>query len=197
MKTTTWLALLAALGVVALAAIATGCGDDATSAGGNSTDAAFIADMTVHHEGAIEMARLARAKAEHPEIRSLADDIIDSQEGEISVMRAIRRDMPDMDTHGDGHMGMSDSEMGMDMDPAMLEDADPFDRAFIDMMIPHHQGAIAMAKDLLEKGEQPALRDMAEDIIDAQAAEIERMRKWRKDWYGSAAAEHGTMHGDG
>jgi uncharacterized protein (DUF305 family) len=50
-------------------------------------------------------------------------------------------------------MGMSDAEMGMDMDPAMLEDAEPFDRAFIDMMVPHHKGAVAMAKQLLKQDE--------------------------------------------
>ena len=198
MKTRTWLALLATLAVVAAAATAVGCGDDDdANADGNATDAAFVADMTVHHEGAIEMARLARRRAEHPEIRRLAGDIIDAQESEITAMRTIRRDMHDMEGHGDGHLGMSDAEMGMDMDPAMLEEADPFDRAFIDMMIPHHRGAIAMARELLEKGEHRALRDMAQDIVDAQAAEIERMREWRKDWYGSAAAEHGPGHGDG
>jgi uncharacterized protein (DUF305 family) len=73
----------------------------------------------------------------------------------------------------------------MDMDPAELEKAKPFDRAFIDAMVPHHQGAVAMAKQLLKSGEQPALRTMANDIIDAQTKEIAQMREWRKAWYGS------------
>lgn len=50
-------------------------------------------------------------------------------------------------------------------------------------MTAHHQGAIAMAKELLAKGEQPALRQMAEDIISAQTKEIAQMRQWRNDWY--------------
>jgi uncharacterized protein (DUF305 family) len=195
MKTKTWPALLAALAVIALAAVAAGCGEDheQSSNSGNATDTAFIADMTAHHEGAIDMARIAQKRAEHPEIRRLAGDIVAAQKGEISVMKTIRRDMHGMSGHGDGdgHMGMSDAEMGMDMDPAELEKAKPFDRSFIDAMVPHHQGAVAMATQLLKSGEQPALRTMANDIIDAQTKEIAQMREWRKAWYGSDEMDMG------
>jgi uncharacterized protein (DUF305 family) len=190
MQTKSWLARLAALAAIALAAVAAGCGSDddqsSRSAAGNATDAAFIADMSAHHEGAIEMARIAKQRAEHPQVRQLADDIISSQKGEISVMKTIRRDMHGMDEHGNDHMGMTDAEMGMDMDPATLHEAKPFDRAFIDMMVPHHQGAITMAKELLKKGEQPALRKIANDVIGSQSKEIARMRGWRKAWYGAS-----------
>ena len=110
-------------------------------------------------------------------------------------MDTIGRDMHAMGMHEGGHMGMSQSQMGMEMDMPMLRRAKPFDRAFIDMMVPHHQGAIAMAKQLLQKGEQPALRNMANDIISAQTDEIAQMRKWRKAWYGSAGSSGDSMHG--
>jgi uncharacterized protein (DUF305 family) len=199
MKTKTWPALLAALAVIALAAVTAGCGgdDQPSTSSGNPTDAAFITDMTAHHEGAIEMARIAQQRAEHPEIRRLADDIMAAQESEISVMKTIRRDMDHMGENGGGHMGMSDSEMGMSMNPAALETAEPFDRAFIDAMVPHHQGAVAMAKQLLKQGEQPALRKMGDDIIAAQTKEIAQMRKWRKAWYGSAGSSDASTHGSG
>jgi uncharacterized protein (DUF305 family) len=90
MKTTTWLALLAALAVMGLAVVVVvvlGEDDNNTSASGNATDAAFIADMTAHHQGAVEMAELAKDKADHAEIRTLADDIISAQEGEIATMK--------------------------------------------------------------------------------------------------------------
>ena len=184
-----WLALMAALAVIAFAAIAAGCGDDnsPSSAVGNGADAAFISDMTAHHQGAIDMARLAQDKAAHPEIRQLADDIVSAQEGEISVMKTIRRDMHAMGENGGGHMGMSNADMGMDMDMTGLEDAKPFDKAFIDAMIPHHRGAIAMANELLDEGEQPALQQMARDIIDAQTKEIAQLREWRTNWYGAGS----------
>jgi uncharacterized protein (DUF305 family) len=200
MKTKTLAALLAAAALIVLAAAALGCGgnNDESSSAGNKTDAAFITDMTTHHQGAIEMARLAQKRGEHPEIRELADGIIAAQKGEIAVMKAIQREMHAMGEHGEGHMGMSEAEMGMDMDPAELDNARPFDRAFIDAMVPHHQGAVAMAKQLIKSGEQPALRKMAQDIIDAQTKEIAQMREWRKAWYGSAGTGgHQAMHEEG
>ena len=202
MKTKTWAAPVAALALQAFAALAAGCGDDErpASSSGNATDAAFINDMTAHHEGAIEMARIARVRAEHTEVRKLADGIVVAQEGEMAEMKAIRDDMHDVEEHGDGHMGMSEADMGMDMDPAELKEAKPFDRAFIDAMVLHHEGAVAMAEELLEKGDQPALRKMARDIIDAQTREIAQMHEWRKEWYGTSGATHGSgeaTHGDG
>jgi uncharacterized protein (DUF305 family) len=62
----------------------------------------------------------------------------------------------------------------------------PFDRAFIDAVVPHHQSAIAMAKAAKEEGlSQPALIEIADDIIVTQQPEIDRMLEWREKWYGS------------
>jgi uncharacterized protein (DUF305 family) len=199
MKTRTWLALLAALAFIAV--VAAGCGGDdekTTSATGNATDAAFIADMTAHHQGAIDMAKLAQKRADHGEISELADDIISAQQAEIATMKAVRDDMQSTGMHDNGHMGMSEDAMGMDMDMHALANAKPFDEAFIDAMVPHHRGAIAMARQLLKEGEQPALRKMASDIISAQTKEIAQMKKWRQAWYGSAKVPtdnsgHGSM----
>ena len=49
---------------------------------------------------------------------------------------------------------------------------------FINGMIPHHQGAVAMAKIVLEHGTDPDVRKLAEGVIAAQEAEI----KWMTDW---------------
>lgn len=187
-------ALAALLAVVVIA----GCGDDdgTPSSAGNRTDTAFVADMVPHHEGAIEMAELAGKHAEHAEIRALATDIIEAQEAEVAVLKRIGADLDDEGVAG-GHMGMSAEDMGMAGDMAMLGSAKPFDRAFIDMMIPHHEGAIRMARRELEDGAQPELRTMAKAIIAAQGREITRMRTWRKRWYGSAGdgAAATTGHG--
>ncbi len=59
----------------------------------------------------------------------------------------------------------------------------PYDALFIDGMIIHHEGAIAMANQALQSTDRPEIRRMAQEIIVAQQAEIERMHAWRAAWY--------------
>ena len=73
--------------------------------------------------------------------------------------------------------------MGMATDPQELAYQDPFDKAFIDNMIPHHESAIQMAQVALEESENLKILEIAGAIVDAQEREIEQMRSWRDDWY--------------
>nr|MBA2348712.1 DUF305 domain-containing protein [Solirubrobacterales bacterium] len=57
-----------------------------------------------------------------------------------------------------------------------------FDIHFIDMMTPHHAGAVAMAKDALSKAEHPEIKTLSQDIIKAQEAEIKMMADWKTKW---------------
>jgi uncharacterized protein (DUF305 family) len=59
-----------------------------------------------------------------------------------------------------------------------------YDVRFIDMMIPHHEGAILMAKDALKNATHKEIKEMAAVIIKDQQKEIEQLNKWRKNWYG-------------
>ena len=61
-----------------------------------------------------------------------------------------------------------------------------YDARFIDMMIPHHEGAVMMAKDALTNAQNQELKDMAAKMIKDQQKEIEQMKKWRQQWYGSS-----------
>jgi uncharacterized protein (DUF305 family) len=73
--------------------------------------------------------------------------------------------------------------MGMMMDPQQLAHSEPFDRAFIDAMIPHHQSAIEMAQVAHRESENPQIKELAENIVSAQQKEIEQMQQWRRGWY--------------
>ena len=75
-------------------------------------------------------------------------------------------------------MYMSDEQM------QMMENAEDVDKMFIDMMIPHHESAIEMAKELPTTTERPELQQLSDDIISAQRVEIEQMRQWQTEWYG-------------
>jgi uncharacterized protein (DUF305 family) len=66
----------------------------------------------------------------------------------------------------------------------------PFDRAFIDAMVPHHQAAIEIAREAKEAGlSEPELVKIADDIIASQQAQIDQMLAWREQWFGSTERE--------
>ncbi len=191
--------LIAALLVLASATLAACGGDDGDNASASqeptATDRAFAAEMIGHHEMAVEMADAAKENASREQITKLADAIITTQTAEIAQLKAAEQRLADADVD-QRDLGMSDAEMGMDMDMDMLESTEAFDRMFIDMMIPHHQGAIRMARLELADGQDPELRELAETIIAAQSKEIEQMNAWRKAWYGEASPAGGVPDED-
>jgi uncharacterized protein (DUF305 family) len=149
---------------------------------GKYSDKAFIDAMVPHHEGAVEMAEVALKRAEHPEIKKVAGDIISSQRAEIRAFGEIRER-----EYGSAKSSMKMNEqdmqaMGMS-DPEELAKARPFDKAFIDDMIPHHESAIAMAEVARKETKDPEIRRIANDIISAQEREIKQMKQWREEWY--------------
>jgi uncharacterized protein (DUF305 family) len=141
---------------------------------GAALDRAFIADMIPHHESAVEMAEIALERGESDFVKNLAQEIIKAQNTEISTMRRIDESLADEAEVGD--LGVADHMKGMDQDIAELREAKDFDAMFIEMMIPHHEGAIEMAKVELAKGTNDELKKLAQDIVDAQTREIKEMQ---------------------
>ena len=150
---------------------------------GKYSDERFIDALVPHHQGAIAMAEVALKNAQHEEIKDLSRNIVSTQQAEIEELKSIKQE-----EFGTSNvpMGMSQEQirgMGMMMDSQELARSEPFDRAFIDAMIPHHQSAIEMAKVAYEKSENPRIKKLAENIVSAQQAEIEQMKRWREQWY--------------
>jgi uncharacterized protein (DUF305 family) len=150
---------------------------------GRYSDERFIDAMVPHHQGAVEMARVALKNAEHKEIKQLSRNIISTQQAEIEELKSIKKEQ-----FGTSKVPMEMSPeqmqgMGMMMDPEQLAHEEPFDRAFIDAMIPHHQSAIEMAQVAYKESENPQIKNLARDIIDAQEREIAQMKEWRQEWY--------------
>jgi uncharacterized protein (DUF305 family) len=201
------LTLATLAGVLALAAPSTALATTAHTAAATATatDKAFVREMVPHHEMAVEMAKMAKMDGVHTQIRSLAGRIITAQNAEIATMKTIAKrlgvkpaSMPtngkmsdqmmrDLDT-----LGVSMDNSGMMMNMNALHGAKPFDRKFIDMMIPHHQGAIRMARAELAKGKDSSLRKIATGIVTDQAKEISQMNSWRKAWYGKTSPAGGV-----
>ncbi len=90
-------------------------------------------------------------------------------------------------TDTSSHMMGNSHEMGNTMTnmTAGLEgkSGEEFEKAFIDEMIVHHEGAVDMAEMLLQKTKRPELVKLGNDIINAQTSEIEMMREWRQTWF--------------
>lgn len=153
----------------------------------------FIEQMIPHHEDAIAMAEIALLKAEHPELKQLATNIKKSQSEENEKMRSWYKswygtEVPEsnlfgINMGGRGGMMMHGGMMGDATDLTRLESAKPFDKEFIEQMIPHHQMAIMMASMVQRGSTRPEIIQLAKDIISAQTKEINDMRSWYQSWY--------------
>ena len=175
-----------------------GCGGDDRQSGSspevraNGTDVGFVNAMIPHHEAAVDAADLALSRAEHRPLERLAEGIVQSQSAELSTLRTVS-DLVQEAGVEEGDLGLSEAEQGMDHDPAALRNADDFDCAFSALMIPHHEGAIRMARAELKSGIHAELRRMSGDIIDQQVYEIRQMRRYQDGWCrGSAAGSQGS-----
>lgn len=149
----------------------------------NDQDTTFAQMMIIHHEGAIEMSQLAVQRADNPEVVALAERIAEAQGPEIDEMTAWLGAWGE-DISPDDHGGMDMG--GMDMDGMSQEEmmtqldglaGDEFDRAFLDAMIAHHEGAIEMSEQQVADGQNPDAVALAEKIIEDQRAEITEMRE--------------------
>jgi uncharacterized protein (DUF305 family) len=163
------------------------------------SDQVFIEQMIPHHQDAIDMGNLALLRSEHKEIRHLAENVIRDQSREISWMRTWYKawygtDVPEYKVAmmGGGGMnwrrngtGMMSGGMGERMtDLVQLGNATPFDKEFIEQMVPHHQMAIMMAQMTLSS-DRKEMRDLGISIIRTQSSEVDQMQEWYYTWYGT------------
>lgn len=194
------ISLLAVAAASALLVAGCGSSDNKSSnssspAAGNPVDRAFVAAMIPHHRSAVQMAQIAQRRGSSAFVKQLADDIVRTQTAEIATMRSADQQLQKAGVTK-GSLGVSEHMMGMNGDVASLNSARPFDRAFMRMMVPHHEGAVTMAKAELAKGKQPGLKILARDIIRAQQREIAQMNK-QLGTKGAAGMHHGGTQGSG
>ncbi len=157
---------------------------------GDDYDKAFIEGMIVHHEGAVDMAELALTNAKRQEIKDMANDIIAAQNKEIRDMKNWQKqwgytsnttDHSGMNHGSSGSMNMAD-HMKMMMDELRGKTGDEFDKAFLEQMIMHHQGALNMAAPGQANAKHQEIKDLTKAVVDAQTKEIKQMQAWQKEW---------------
>jgi len=148
-------------------------------------DLQFIDTMIAHHQAAIDMAKLADGRADDDDLKQLATDVIEDQGAEITKLTdwrnawfpekpqpAINMDLP----------GMSHGMSGMDLGKLGTLNGKEFDMEFVTQMIPHHEGAIEMARDLPNRTQRTELKELAGAIVTEQQEDIEDMKEWSDEW---------------
>ncbi len=165
----------------------------------NDADVAFATDMIQHHAQALAMTDLVAGRSVSEEFTQLVDDIRAAQAPEIELMSDWLQEWgePVPETVRDhanaGHSGHSgdsghsgEAPEGEEMpgmmsadDMAELEDAPDaaFEELWLEMMIAHHEGAVAMAETELDEGSAQAALDLAEQIRSSQTDEIAHMQE--------------------
>lgn len=156
-------------------------------------DLRFIDAMRLHHRGAIVMAEEAQQKSQRPEIRKLAGNIIEAQSREENkLLREWRSawypqagsEFVTYDSANKSLVPMSEQQkQSMTMLQTLGAADDQFDLRFMNAMIAHHEGATQMAQDALSKSKRFEVKQLAQEIIDSQQAEIDQMKQWRQAWY--------------
>lgn len=146
----------------------------------DADDVMFTQMMIPHHEQAIELSDMALDPTTDasPEVLALAERIKAAQDPEIARMSALLAAWGEPESPMDG-MDHSSMMSGM-LSAAELAAIDAltgssFDDAWLAAMVAHHQGAIAMAQEVLDNGSDPEIRSLAEAIIAGQQAEIDEM----------------------
>jgi len=160
----------------------------------NQADITFLQAMIPHHIQAVEMSKLAAQRASSPQVKDLAAGIEAAQQPEIDQMNGMLEawNASTPATNGPSMTGMNHGNMGgtgqMEHGsmPGMMSDQQmqqlnqvsgpEFDRMFLQMMIQHHEGAVAMSKTELTDGQNPEAKALAQSIIAAQQREITEMQ---------------------
>ena len=158
--------ILAAAVAATAAAGAVACGDAPVRA----ADAHFAAMMVPHHEAGIALDDAALRRTDDVRVRHLAFEMNSYQGRELDDLRALA-----------GHAtGPPMVPMGMPTAAELAEletlRGEAFDRAFLTVMIRHHEGAVAMAELDGRAGTGPGIRRLADALIAVQNDQLARMR---------------------
>lgn len=142
-------------------------------------EVSFMEGMIDHHEMAIQMATLCLQKAVHPELKTVCQNIVSTQETEQTQMQSWLSDWYGVSYQP--QMTKGDQQMMKRM--ASMNSTD-FEIMFMQMMIRHHWSAVIQASNCIDRAYHDQLVALCTQIIEAQTREIQQMRTWLCQWYG-------------
>lgn len=143
-------------------------------------DLQFIDTMTRHHQMAVTMSETAQQKASDAKVKEFGRKVVEDQKKDIERLGAWRQQWyaNAADAHNMQLPGAS--SMSMDMSHMQTTTGHAFDMMYVDMMIPHHKGALEMSRDALQKAQRQELKDFAQETINKQEKEIAELEAWKK-----------------
>ncbi len=147
---------------------------------GKDFEIEFLNMMIHHHQMALDMAMLVPDRANHQEVKDAAQKIIADQTREIGAMTGW---LTQWYNAAPRHMMMDGDMAAMMMKLESLQ-GDEFDKEFLMMMHMHHMGAIEMANLVPDRATHQELKNLAQNIISTQTAEMEQFEGWLMTWYG-------------
>lgn len=113
-----------------------------------------------------------------------------NQQGMMNFMGMRENSSSQKDAVGHDEMSMADMNKELE-----ILSGDDFDKAFIEMMIAHHEGAVDMAKLSTTRAKHAEIKQLSSDIIQAQEKEISEMTAWQQSWGYSNDESMQMMHG--
>ena len=162
-------------GVVGLALLAAGCGDDKSEASTSTIDDTFVTRIVPHQHTAVELVNTAARGARRPAVRRLARS-----------MRAMRkRTLPAFDdrlarattTSPLPDLGVTAQQAADEVTPQALAASKPLDTAFLTIMTRHDQGALALVQAELRRGRDPAVKAAAQRLAAELTGELARLSR--------------------
>lgn len=168
----------------------------------DSVDVGFAQDMSVHHSQAVEMSAMALTNATDPAVRTLAYDVITTQQSQWGTMQGwlAMWDRP-LQTPGTPMTWMDSTEGGPGTMPTMAEHAGTsgssmpgmattseldalrratgpaFDTLYLQLLLRHHQGGLPMARYAAVNASEHVVTTLAQQIADTQEAESTTMQQ--------------------
>jgi uncharacterized protein (DUF305 family) len=142
-------------------------------------DAQFLDTMAAHHQMGVDMARMQIAKGANAKLKEMSQKTADKQSAEIAQMKGWRDQWYASEPPAENRSLPGGASMNMDMAPMQNLTGAQHDSMYLDMMISHHEGAIAMARDAMQKAEHAELKQLAQQIIADQEKEIAELRKMK------------------
>ncbi len=157
----------------------------------------FLGNMISHHAAAVAMAQLELARGTHPQAKTLARQIITSQNSEITEMTTWLQQWYGLTPQqaqqkapasiqaltNQIHTGMQSMQSRLATVPA----GPGFDQAFLMAMIPHHEMAVVIADAVPGHATHSQVTTLARQISTSQTGQVQQMQDWLRAWYGTTA----------